>query len=230
MKLINRIFGRLQRYFYYKIKYKNQVDFDFSVNIRDNSTFEGANRIGKNSQFQGQMGFGSYTGNNCVLFGKIGRFTSISPFVTTNIGRHPFTEPFVSTHQVFYHSGKLSLLTPFVEKQKYAEYVFASNDYPIIIGNDCWIGQGVFIVSGVTISDGAVVLAHAVVTKDVPPYAVVGGVPAKILKYRYDAETINLLLNIQWWNKDVGWLKQHADLFCNMKLFKDYFLNGNDNK
>lgn len=59
------------------------------------------------------------------------------------------------------------------------------------IGSDCWIGTGVFLVGGIVIGNGAVVLAGAVVTKDVPPYAIVGGVPARILRYRYDEETIN---------------------------------------
>ncbi|HEY5236653.1 MAG TPA: CatB-related O-acetyltransferase [Rhabdochlamydiaceae bacterium] len=70
----------------------------------------------------------------------------------------------------------------------------------VIIGNDVWIGKGAYILSGVNIGDGAVIGASAVVTKDVPPYAIVGGNPARIIRYRFDEETIKKLLEIAWWN------------------------------
>ena len=69
-----------------------------------------------------------------------------------------------------------------------------------IIGNDVWIGKDVNIMGGVTIGDGAIIGTGAVITKDVPPYAVVAGVPAKILKYRFDEEAIAAFLRIKWWN------------------------------
>lgn len=70
----------------------------------------------------------------------------------------------------------------------------------IVIGNDVWIGYEAVIFAGVHIGDGAIIATRAVVTKDVPPYAIVGGVPASIIKMRYPAETITQLLQIQWWN------------------------------
>lgn len=70
----------------------------------------------------------------------------------------------------------------------------------VIIGNDVWIGSEAFILSGVTIGHGSVIAARSVVTKDVPPYAMVGGTPAKVLKFRFSPETIEKLLAIQWWN------------------------------
>jgi virginiamycin A acetyltransferase len=69
-----------------------------------------------------------------------------------------------------------------------------------LIGNDVWIGDGVTILSGVRIGDGAVVAAESVIVKDVPPYAVVGGNPAKIIKYRFDSDIISGLQRIEWWN------------------------------
>ena len=72
------------------------------------------------------------------------------------------------------------------------------------IGNDVWIGSGAFIKGGVKIGDGAVIAAHAVVVKDVPPYAIVGGVPARVIKYRFDEETIKELLELKWWNYDLA--------------------------
>lgn len=70
----------------------------------------------------------------------------------------------------------------------------------VVIGNDVWIGMDALILSGVTIGDGAVIGARAVVTKDVPPYAIVAGNPAKIIRYRFDEETIRKLLEISWWD------------------------------
>lgn len=71
---------------------------------------------------------------------------------------------------------------------------------PVHIGNDVWCGNNVIIFGGLTIGDGAVIGAGSIVTHDVPPYAVVAGVPAKVIKYRFDTETIKDLLKIQWWN------------------------------
>lgn len=74
------------------------------------------------------------------------------------------------------------------------------NKGDIIIGNDVWIGYEAAILAGVTIGDGAIIGTRAVVTKDVPPYTIVGGVPAKPIKKRFSEETISALLEIQWWN------------------------------
>ncbi len=72
----------------------------------------------------------------------------------------------------------------------------------VIIGNDVWIANDAKILSGVTIGDGAIIAAGSVVSKNVPPYAIVGGVPAKVLKYRFDKEIINNLLKLKWWDFD----------------------------
>ena len=78
------------------------------------------------------------------------------------------------------------------------------------IGHDCWIGSGVRIMGGVSIGTGAVVAAGAVVTHDVPPYAIVAGVPAKVLRYRFDSETVQALLASRWWECDI--LNWNADV------------------
>lgn len=74
------------------------------------------------------------------------------------------------------------------------------NKGDIVIGNDVWIGYEAVVLTGVTIGDGAIIGTRAVVTKDVPPYTIVGGVPAKLIKRRFPEETISALLEIQWWN------------------------------
>lgn len=84
---------------------------------------------------------------------------------------------------------------------------------PVRVGNDVWIGANATILSGVAIGDGAVVAAGAVVTESVPPYAIVGGVPAKIIKYRFPVETIERLLRLSWWNWRPERIEQNMSLF-----------------
>lgn len=86
-----------------------------------------------------------------------------------------------------------------------------SNHYQIIIGHDVWIGQHVTIMGGVKIGNGAVISAHSVVTHDVPPYAIVGGVPAKIIKYRFAPNIIKKLHSIKWWYWDRNAVLKHID-------------------
>lgn len=76
-----------------------------------------------------------------------------------------------------------------------------------VIGNDVWIGQNVTILPGIHIGDGAIIGANAVVGKDIPPYAIAVGNPVQIKKYRFDQETINLLLRLKWWDKDIEEIK-----------------------
>ena len=84
------------------------------------------------------------------------------------------------------------------EKEKVAEAWDNKGD--IVIGNDVWIGYEAVILSGVTVGDGAIIGSRAVVTKDVPPYTIVGGVPAKTIRRRFDEETIRKLLGLKWWD------------------------------
>ena len=91
--------------------------------------------------------------------------------------------------------------------------------FPPIIGNDVWIGANAIILQGVTIGDGAIIAAGAVVTKDVPPYAIVGGVPAKVIKYRFSDDVILKLLEIKWWDKPEEWTTQNLDKFTDVSGF-----------
>ncbi|MBQ3946472.1 MAG: CatB-related O-acetyltransferase [Alphaproteobacteria bacterium] len=189
--------------------------------IGDGSSFEGFNKIGKFSYFQGKIGVFSYIGDNVMVIGGcVGRFSSISSNVHVLNGRHPMKEPFVSTSPVFYAKN-----TPvgfsFVKEQVFDEYasIAGKEKYQVIIGSDCWIGYGVSIIGGITIGDGAVVLANATVTKDVPPYAIIGGVPARIIGYRFDETTIAKLLELKWWNREESWIKEKAHLFSDIEGF-----------
>ncbi|QGZ38117.1 virginiamycin A acetyltransferase [Pseudoduganella flava] len=81
-----------------------------------------------------------------------------------------------------------------------------------VIGNDVWIGYDVLVMPGVTIGDGAIVAARSVVTADVPPYAIVGGNPARVLKKRFDDETIARLLAIRWWDRPAEWVTANLEV------------------
>lgn len=94
----------------------------------------------------------------------------------------------------------------------------------IIIQNDVWIGRGVTIMGGVTVHNGAVVAANSVVTKDVEPYSIVGGNPARIIRYRFDPNVISKLLSIQWWNWTELKINQNAAWFSSdIKEFAAHF-------
>ncbi len=215
--VIRVIVNPICRYFDYwqlKLKWWGLVRFTSSATITPKSTFEGANSILGRVVFSGNMGYGSYICDNCKIEGTIGRFCSIAADVKVVRGTHPITFPYATTSPIFFSVRKQTGVT-FTAEERFNELLAS-----ISIGNDCWIGQRVLIVGGVKIGDGAVVLAGAVVTKDVPPYSIVGGVPAKILRYRYDEETIKFLLDTKWWNLPIEWLKANSELLCDIEKLK----------
>ena len=97
------------------------------------------------------------------------------------------------------------------------------NNPPIIIGNDVWIGQNAVVLPGVTVHDGAVCAAGAVVTHDVPPYTIVGGVPARIIKKRYPDQMIEKLLKIRWWNWTDAKIRENLEYFYQPEVFVEKF-------
>ncbi len=211
---------RLIKLMFYKNKFKT-LHIKISSDIGGLKTFfEGYNSIGKMSFFYGKMGYATYIGNNCNISGIIGRFCSIGNDVTTVAGNHPINK-FVSTHPCFYSTVKQCGIT-FVSEDYFEECLKVDNaGHAVSIGNDVWIGDRVTIIGGVKIGDGAVIAAGAVVTKDVEPYEIVGGVPAKRIKKRFSDERISYLLNLKWWSKSIGWIKQNAVLFRNVDDFID---------
>lgn len=92
----------------------------------------------------------------------------------------------------------------------------------VIIGNDVWIGSHATILSGVTIGDGAIIGAYSLVTKSVPPYAIMGGNPAKIIRYRFDPSIIQLLLKIKWWDWTIEKIKKNIKYLCSNNT-NDFF-------
>lgn len=137
-----------------------------------------------------KMGRYSYVASGTrITDTDIGAFCSIGARCGIGGGVHPTDT--VSTSPVFL-KGKNIL------KKNFAEIPYAPSS-TVEIGNDVWIGEGVCIVSGIKIGDGAVIGAHAVVTKNVEPYSVIAGVPAREIRKRFDDITIEKLLRLKWW-------------------------------
>jgi len=204
---------------------KMGVRFEYPVRFGTLAEFEGGNFVGRGSFVNGRLGKGSYCCQNCFLWADVGRYCSISWNVDIIAGRHPL-ERFVSTCPKFFsrnwHCGSTlvdaDVFSPFA-------YVDVGREQHVKIGNDVWIGAFAKIIGGVTIGDGAVVLAGAVVTRDVPAYAIVGGVPAKVLKFRFDVEAIDKLEQLKWWDKSDQWQEQHLremqNVGCMLELCRE---------
>lgn len=158
------------------------------------------------------LGDFSYVAENSKLNSvQVGKYCSIGPNVVIGLGVHP-SRNFVSTHPIFFSTNHGSGIS-FVRKACFEEIK------PITVGNDVWIGAGAIILDGIVIGDGAIVAAGAVVTKDIPAYAVVGGVPAKVIKYRFTQDEIDALLISRWWGRDVEWLRENASTMTDVGNF-----------
>ena len=174
------------------------------------TTFDGDNFIGQESFLSGcHLGRGTYVTDFSKLFQlTTGKYCSIGSGVTTAIGKHPVSDN-ISTSPSFFSTNPPNALS-FSDNQKYVE-----TTGPVTIGNDVWIGNGAILVGGITVGDGAIVGAGSVVTKDCEPYGVYVGCPARLIKKRFDDETIEKLLELKWWDKDDKWLRENAKAFAN---------------
>lgn len=178
-----------------------------------NSTIHRTSKVESGSLvYDTEMGKHSYCGYDCeIINAKIGNYTSIANSVVIGGSNHPMN--WVGMSPVFYE-GRDSI------KKKFSKFKL---DKPkgTYIGNDVWIGRSSIVLSGVKINDGAVVGAGSVVTKDVPHYAIVAGNPAKIIRHRFDDDTIQKLIKINWWSFPDSELLCFAHTINDVNLFID---------
>lgn len=195
------------------------VKIEHGARVNFKSEFEGYNKICENTYFSGHIGLCSYIGPDSLVVGKIGRFCSIARNVHFLESTHP-TEGFISSHPAFYSIGKQCGIS-FVNEQKFNEKPKVEGEkYPIVVGNDVYIGAGATIVAPVTIGDGAIIAANATVTKDVEPFSIVGGTPARKIRMRFDDSEIEYINNSRWWEHELEWFMKHGECFVNIDQFK----------
>lgn len=152
----------------------------------------------------------TYIGKNTIICNAdIGKFCSIAYDCIINPGDHPLN--MISTSPVFYTQS--NILRKSFNHEEFNEYE------KISIGNDVWIGARAFIGKGVKIGNGAIIGAHAVVTKDVEPYAIVVGNPAKVIKKRFDENMIEILEKEKWWDWDEDKIESNAKYFSDKEKF-----------
>lgn len=164
----------------------------------------------------GVIGRHSYIAEGYMLDNaKIGCFCSIGHNLKVIASTHP--QHYVSTSPIFYLK-KWTCKESFVNEDRFTDKL-KTGGYSVILGNDVWIGDNVLIKGGCRIGDGAIVGMGSVVTKDVPPYSIVGGVPAKVIRFRFSEEQINQLLSIRWWDKDDEWIRNHAEYMDDIDKF-----------
>lgn len=158
----------------------------------------------------------SYCGYGCYIVNtEIGSFCSISDNVSIGGGTHPLN--WVSTSPAFYY-GRDSI------SKRLAKLDYNMKDLHTIIENDVWIGRGAYIKPGVTIGNGAVIGMGSVVTKNVKPYSIVAGNPARVIGERFDEAIVDRLLKTKWWTWDEDILRSKAHLFNSI----EEFLNENE--
>ncbi|MBF0282129.1 MAG: CatB-related O-acetyltransferase [Zetaproteobacteria bacterium] len=184
------------------------VGFSAHWNTRVNGscTFSEFNKLLSNTRiYNSTLGCCTYIGGAEIRNSDIGSFCSIASQARIGgLGSHPVN--FISTHPIFYSLINQVGFT-FASENKVEEQARTT------VGNDVWVGYRAVILDGVTVGDGAVIAAGAVVTKDIEPYSIVGGVPAKLIRKRFDDEVIEKLLEIKWWNLSPAELENVSSYF-----------------
>lgn len=175
------------------------------VTVPSKFSFEAPFRSSSNRfYYDATIGAFTYFVDGSVYYTDIGRYCSIARGIVIGPGSHPMD--WLSTHPFqFRNDFRFKVGASFNGAEAYASHKMdrqqraASTIRRVTIGNDVWIANGAFILPGVTVGDGAVIAAQAVVTRDVEPYTIVGGNPAKVIKKRFDDATIERLLRVKWW-------------------------------
>ena len=217
--ICNTIYKGIMGFKSYLSAIKNKIRAVFSKRLAFsaivfNSFVSKKAAVKQNTRFYGcKINDYSYVGRNCLVQNtNIGKFCSISDNCNIGMPSHPID--FVSTSPVFLSSK--NLLRKNFSKHDFESYKETE------IGNDVWIGSNVMIKAGISVGDGAIIGAGAIVTRDVPPYEIWAGNPAKPIKKRFNDETIDKLLEIKWWNWEDEKIGKYSYLFNSPeKLFTE---------
>lgn len=202
---MNTLIKKILYYFLNAIEKKDKVTLSgFSRGIQ-NVTFEGKNAVPDGCNFSGKIkiGYATTLGYRNLLGGtiSIGKYCQLGVDVALHATNHP-----------------ISYMTTYINKNLFeGELKSLKQENVIAIGHDVWIGHGVIIVGNVTVGNGAIIAAGSVVTKDIPPYTIVAGVPAKEVRKRFSDPIIQEIEALQWWDKSEAELEQIKPLF-----FKDF--------
>lgn len=170
-----------------------------------NSILNGYNRIDRNTLiYHSKLDYASYIGNNSmVMHSEIGKFCSLSWGITIGPANHDYTR--LTTHDFLYNQ--------FYDLNPTNDAAYDRFKNKTIVENDVWIGTGAVVLNGVKIGNGSVIGANAVVTKDIEPYAIAVGNPAKIIKMRFQDDIINNLLELKWWELPQEIIRNNFTLF-----------------
>ncbi len=219
--MIRFILARI-RFHLFRFRNRGRIKLSCDCEV-ENTKFEGKNSIASGSVLLScSLGFATYTNRNVRLsFVKVGRFSSIADNVSVVLGNHPVD--YVTTFPSFYYDTSKQIGFAIHRGEPLFKDIFkypkGENFYQVVIGNDVWIGSHALIMGGVSIGDGAVVAAGSVVTKDVEPYAIVGGVPARLIRYRFPNDIKTKLMNIKWWEKPLNEINNDYLSYCNVENF-----------
>lgn len=217
-----KLFRNLHSYFLEILRHKFRtlkaiflypnVQIFSGVVIGSNCKFGHEVKVYKNSVLSNSsVGDYSYIGSNSEIKNcRIGKFCSIASNVKIGLGIHPVD--IISTYPGFYSQYASGVVKFGIDKSIIEEKI-------VQVGNDVWIGTNSIILDGVIIGNGVVIAAGSVVTKNIEPYSIVGGVPARLIRMRFEQDQIDMLENFKWWDRGLDFCKKNSQLFLDPKEF-----------
>jgi acetyltransferase-like isoleucine patch superfamily enzyme len=212
LQLLRNQIRKIRRYLVSEIRYAGLVCANPTCQINHGVVVDEKTRLSRfNVLFDGVVLIDTTVGDH-TYFQKdstamscdVGKYCSIAMHAFIGLPQHEIDT--VSSHPVFYLRD-----TPLV--RKYCKSNRTTPDRRTAVGHDVWIGHGALVMSGIKVGTGAIVGAGSVVTRDVPDYAIVGGAPAKFIRYRFDELLREQLLKSKWWEMSDEWLEAHVELF-----------------
>jgi acetyltransferase-like isoleucine patch superfamily enzyme len=193
---------------------------DIGVKLNNNTRLLAPSRLHENSSFiASEIGSYSYIGPNSILNNAlVGRFCSIGSNVRIIYGRHP-SRDFISSSPIFYSSqGQCGSSWLKKNSEVFSEYNLIQ-ERSILIGNDVWIGESALLLEGISIGDGSIIAAGSVVVNDVEPFAIIGGNPAKFIRYRFDSDERQEIADSCWWDAPEEKLRESMNLCSSPSCF-----------